>query len=336
MKKLLILFVAAAIIGVVISKDRGQDAESPQQTVAVTAEDADPAPPRQPGPPARPDAGVVVAQAPAPPVALATPVGEEPIPTEHAAEAPEPEPLALSATVPAPGAPTPDPSGPERQVTLALDEAMAALEKGERVKARAILTELYLASRGEAAQMLRDLLDRINADLVFSPRCFEGAIVHVVEKGEVLARINCVQPERIRVGQKLKVITGRTSIVAFRDEFRMALLMDGAFIKEFPIGIGKNDKTPVGSFVVESMLVRPRWYPPEGGIIEYGQEGHLLGERWIGFQNEPGAEGLGIHGTNDDSSIGTKCSNGCLRMHNPDVIELYDFVQIGTHVEIRE
>ena len=83
------------------------------------------------------------------------------------------------------------------------------------------------------------------------------------------------------------------------------------------------------------MLVQPRWYT-DGGIIEYGEEGHLLGERWIGFRNEPGANGLGIHGTNEEATIGTKCSNGCLRMRNDDVIELYDFMLPGSQVHIFE
>ena len=44
--------------------------------------------------------------------------------------------------------------------------------------------------------------------------------------------------------------------------------------------------------------------------------------------------GYGIHGTNDDSSIGRQATAGCVRMHNSDVIELYDMVTKGTAVEI--
>jgi lipoprotein-anchoring transpeptidase ErfK/SrfK len=42
-----------------------------------------------------------------------------------------------------------------------------------------------------------------------------------------------------------------------------------------------------------------------------------------------------IHGTNHESSIGTKASHGCVRMHNEEVIELYDRVEQGTEVFIQ-
>jgi lipoprotein-anchoring transpeptidase ErfK/SrfK len=176
-------------------------------------------------------------------------------------------------------------------------------------------------------------------------------VIHTVEPGEtltkiarhydvnwrMLARINGMTPDGLlRAGQQLKVLPSKTRIVAWKSGFRLALFIDDYYVKEYPIGIGKEGRTPVGEFTVDSMLVEPRWYSPEGKVIEYGEEGHLLGDRWIGFADEPGAAGLGIHGTTEDSSIGTKCSNGCIRMTNQDVTELYDFVQMETRVQIRE
>ncbi|MEF8787559.1 MAG: L,D-transpeptidase, partial [Planctomycetota bacterium] len=71
-------------------------------------------------------------------------------------------------------------------------------------------------------------------------------------------------------------------------------------------------------------------------VVEYGEEGHLLGVRWMGFKDKPEASGYGIHGTNDPSSIGTQCSNGCIRMRNEAVKELFTFVTKGTRVTIKE
>jgi lipoprotein-anchoring transpeptidase ErfK/SrfK len=42
-----------------------------------------------------------------------------------------------------------------------------------------------------------------------------------------------------------------------------------------------------------------------------------------------------IHGTHEEGLIGTKASHGCIRMFNYDVIELFNFVNIGTKVLIR-
>ena len=42
-----------------------------------------------------------------------------------------------------------------------------------------------------------------------------------------------------------------------------------------------------------------------------------------------------IHGTHEEGLIGTKASHGCIRMFNYDVIELFNLVNIGTKVQIR-
>jgi L,D-transpeptidase YbiS len=41
-----------------------------------------------------------------------------------------------------------------------------------------------------------------------------------------------------------------------------------------------------------------------------------------------------IHGTNAESRLGMPASEGCIRMSNADVIDLYDIVEAGTEVVI--
>ncbi len=41
-----------------------------------------------------------------------------------------------------------------------------------------------------------------------------------------------------------------------------------------------------------------------------------------------------IHGTNAESQLGTPASDGCVRMSNDDVIDLYDRVEVGVEVFI--
>ncbi|MAT48196.1 MAG: L,D-transpeptidase, partial [Verrucomicrobiaceae bacterium] len=43
-----------------------------------------------------------------------------------------------------------------------------------------------------------------------------------------------------------------------------------------------------------------------------------------------------IHGTNHEDKIGSTTSNGCVRMTNKDIGELYDLVPLGTPVLINE
>ncbi len=356
MRKLLILLLVAAAIGIVISRGRAADpppGESgvapPGQGIVSGALPEAAAEPRQtqraPAPAGPPE--VAASRPPSSIQAKQTsPPGRETA-----------GPIVLSAEAPA----RPSSAGPEalnaarsvphRQAMAGdLKRALALVDAGRWIEARAILSGLYLQSTGQLAREVRDVLDRINQKLVFDPRCIDGAQVYVVGRGDnlikigkkygvnwrMIARINRIQPNRIRAEQQLKIITGRTSAVIWKGEFRLALLLDGVYVKEYPVGIGKDGLTPSGELTVDEMMVRAPWNPPEGGLIKYGEEGYQLGERWIAFVNEPGASGLGIHGTNDEASIGTKCSNGCVRLKNDDVIELYDFMQPGSRVLIKD
>ncbi len=42
-----------------------------------------------------------------------------------------------------------------------------------------------------------------------------------------------------------------------------------------------------------------------------------------------------IHGAPDEDVLGQPSSHGCIKMHNTDVVALFDMVQVGTPVEIR-
>ncbi|MCX8124280.1 MAG: L,D-transpeptidase [Spirochaetes bacterium] len=44
--------------------------------------------------------------------------------------------------------------------------------------------------------------------------------------------------------------------------------------------------------------------------------------------------GIAIHGNNDPDSIGQLASSGCIRMYNDDIIELEQYIQVGTPVVI--
>ena len=43
-----------------------------------------------------------------------------------------------------------------------------------------------------------------------------------------------------------------------------------------------------------------------------------------------------IHGSPDTADMGKPGSRGCIRMHNRDIVELFDLVPVRTVVEIRE
>lgn len=45
-------------------------------------------------------------------------------------------------------------------------------------------------------------------------------------------------------------------------------------------------------------------------------------------------DGVGIHGTPDAASVGSAVTHGCMRLHDADLLWLYEHVPIGTHVYI--
>lgn len=86
----------------------------------------------------------------------------------------------------------------------------------------------------------------------------------------------------------------------------------------YPIAVGKPaTPTPNGSYQIINKIVNP------GGV---------LGTRWMGLNIPDGP--YGIHGTFRPDSIGKAISNGCIRMYNKDVEELFNTVHIGTTVII--
>ena len=96
----------------------------------------------------------------------------------------------------------------------------------------------------------------------------------------------------------------------------LSVYRDGVLIKEYPIAIGKpSTPTPQGVFTIINKQLDP---------------GGPYGTRWLGLSKK----GYGIHGTNAPESIGTAASNGCIRMFNSDVEDLFDITNTGTVVRI--
>jgi hypothetical protein len=102
-------------------------------------------------------------------------------------------------------------------------------------------------------------------------------------------------------------------------------------VRIYPVGVGKTSTpTPIGYYKVTDKEMNPEWIDPDNTNfrIESGEE-NPLGYRWIGLFGN-----YGIHGTNKPDSIGGYVSNGCIRMYEKDVENLYNMVPLGTPVEI--
>jgi lipoprotein-anchoring transpeptidase ErfK/SrfK len=138
----------------------------------------------------------------------------------------------------------------------------------------------------------------------------------------------------------------------------MELWQGGTLLKTYPIstskfGTGTDEgsfKTPLGQFVVcekfgdhaprhttfQNRQPVGEWNPDEPG------EADLVVARILRLdgQDEANANSyqrfIYIHGTNHEDLIGTPASQGCVRMKNDDVIELYERVPLNSAVEITQ
>ena len=211
-------------------------------------------------------------------------------------------------------------------------------------------------------RMLRERLTALNEDLVFGPRVTPGdpiAFSYEIQRGDVLSTLvrrqklgidwrlithvnRLERPERIRAGQRIKLVRGPFHAVVSKNDYRLDLYWgdpdrpsDWLFIRSFPVGLGEDDGTPIGTFVVrsDSRLVNPAWTNPRTGErFAADDPKNPIGEYWIGLDGVGAASihtGYGIHGTIEPDSIGSDRSMGCVRMLDEDIKLLYGMLAEG-------
>ncbi|MBC8370313.1 MAG: L,D-transpeptidase family protein [Planctomycetes bacterium] len=136
----------------------------------------------------------------------------------------------------------------------------------------------------------------------------------------------------LRLDEKLKIPSAKLSMRAWRGERLLALYADGVPIRLYEASFGRQgEPTPLGDFTLAICEKEPVYYKQGGSPVPYGNPDNPLGERWLGFKEDAQ---YGIHGTNSEDTIGSYESGGCLRLHNADVIELFELVKSGVPVSI--
>lgn len=110
---------------------------------------------------------------------------------------------------------------------------------------------------------------------------------------------------------------------------------EGKLIKSFSVATGKKPSyTPEGLFTIREKIKNRPYYKEK---IKGGDPKNPLGDRWLGLKvtrNGKTSYAYGIHGNNNEKSIGKYVSAGCIRMHNKDVRWLYDQIETSTPVYI--
>lgn len=183
----------------------------------------------------------------------------------------------------------------------------------------------------------------LNIKLLFSPALIPGRITYEIKPADTLAKIakkfnttvellkksNALATDTIIVGRELNVWTKPFSIVVSRSQNFLMLKSNEEVFKAYIVSTGKEDSTPLGTFKIINKLVDPVWYK-EGAIVPPESPDNILGTRWMGFD----LTGYGIHGTTEPETLGQPITQGCVRMSNSDVEELFAIVPVGTQVTI--
>jgi lipoprotein-anchoring transpeptidase ErfK/SrfK len=108
----------------------------------------------------------------------------------------------------------------------------------------------------------------------------------------------------------------------------------------YSIAVGKAGRKWSGTTTISRKVLNPAWAPPPlirksnpklPALVKPGPK-NPLGVAVLVL----GDGTYGIHGTNRDETIGTDASFGCFRMHNSDILALFERVKIGTVVYVQQ
>ncbi len=136
-----------------------------------------------------------------------------------------------------------------------------------------------------------------------------------------------------------------TIIVDPQNHFLYLQLQGGKAIR-YGVGVGKAGRKFRGQTEIGRKAEWPMWRPTDnmirrepGKYARYangvpGGPNNPLGSRALYLYRDGRDTMYRIHGTNEPSSIGRSVSNGCIRMINDHVIDLYERVEIGAPVVV--
>lgn len=149
------------------------------------------------------------------------------------------------------------------------------------------------------------------------------------------------------------VPVGKISIVIDKSDYELSVYDDKGWYATYPVVFGNSslddkkmqgDKnTPEGKFKITSKRVHDKWcrflsldYPTSDDIEKFNKRkarGEIPAEASIGG-------GIGIHGTwPHEDFVVDRYKNwtlGCISMKNEDVMEIYNYTEVGTKVTIRK
>ncbi|MFA6357502.1 MAG: L,D-transpeptidase family protein [Candidatus Omnitrophota bacterium] len=237
-------------------------------------------------------------------------------------------------------------SGNQASPSSLLSQVHAQEAKGDLSEAK-LLYQKLVNDYPEASDVTdwQKKAEDINIKLLFSSTITPKSINYTIKPGDTLNKIareykttaelimksNNISDSLIMPGRKIKVSNVPFTILVDKSQNILLLKSDEEIFKTYTVSTGKNNCTPVGTFKIVNKLSNPTWFKA-GAVVPAESPENVLGTRWLGFD----LAGYGIHGTTEPKELGKQVTQGCVRLCNSDVEELYSIIPVGTEVTIIE
>jgi len=250
------------------------------------------------------------------------------------------------------GAPITSPYGAADSFETAKRAIQTKLDQGLLADALLELSNLHDSGKipQEQASAVQELLDQLAGTVIYSRQhLMEEA--YTVRPGDtleqiaelyqvpwkLLANINGIRdPMRLETGHQLKVIRGPFDAQIDLTDMVLTLQVGGHYAGRFAVGVGQDQPSLEGSYVVSGQTVDPVYYGPDRTMTEAGDPNNPLGEFLISLGSQPGDAGrVGIHGTNDPRNLHHRGGLGTIRLGDRDIEDVFGILSIGSRVVIR-
>lgn len=232
-------------------------------------------------------------------------------------------------------------------VNQLLNQAAKYEAQGDKLKAKEVYDQIISNYPDyEKIEDVQDKLGELNIDLIFSPAQMPQTISYEIVPGDSLGKLarkynttpqlikraNGLKSDVIRTGERLRIWTAPFTVLVNKSQNVLFLKSGEEVLKIYHVATGRDNITPVGTFKIAVKIEKPVWFKNGGPPIPSESPENELGSRWMGFDTDPH---YGIHGTLHPETIGQQVTDGCVRMKNEDVEELFDIIPVGTEIVIQ-
>lgn len=247
---------------------------------------------------------------------------------------------------------------------LGVIEAGALAAQRKEALAAQRLTEVFLTELSapwpadfDALNSWRALLEKIQARYRWNPKASWPSEQMVVQPGDSLAAIrkrylaehpdrlictgliakaNGIQGDLIHPDDVLRIPTDPVTILADLDAHWVLYFHGDEVVAAYPVGIGaEGNETIVGHFEIGEKQEEPTWFRRSAPPIVFGEEGNPLGTRYMTWFQDGKKTHFGFHGTWEPETIGQNKSQGCIRLRNEDVEELFAITPLHTEFDVQ-